>query len=72
LAGVPLPLPTGGEEMGIYAFPEEGTQLVVCFAYGLPHRPYIQTILPHGLSMPSVPKGDQVWQVNVLALLKSR
>jgi len=62
LAGVPLPLPAGGEEMGIYAFPEEGTQVVVCFAYGLPHKPYIQTILPHGLSMPSVPKGDQVWQ----------
>ena len=62
LRGVPLPLPTGGEEMGIYAFPEEGTQVVVCFAYGLPHKPYIQTILPHGLSMPSVPKGDQVWQ----------
>ncbi|MCK3865583.1 phage baseplate assembly protein V [Pseudomonas sp. B329] len=62
LASVPLPLPTGGEEMGIYAFPEEGTQVVVRFAYGLPHRPYIQTILPHGLSMPSVPKGDQVWQ----------
>lgn len=62
LAGVPLPLPIGGEEMGIYAFPEEGTQVVVCFAYGLPHKPYIQTILPHGLSMPSVPKGDQVWQ----------
>ncbi|MHA4969070.1 hypothetical protein EXW72_03045 [Pseudomonas sp. BCA14] len=62
LAGVPLPLPTGGQEMGIYAFPEEGTQVVVCFAYGLPHKPYIQTILPHGLSMPRVPKGDQVWQ----------
>jgi len=62
LAGVPLPLPTGGEEMGIYAFPEEGTQVVVSFAYGLPHKPYIQTILPHGLSMPSVPKGDHVWQ----------
>jgi hypothetical protein len=62
LAGVPLPLPTGGEEMGIYSFPEEGTQVVVCFAYGLPNKPYIQTILPHGLSMPRVPKGDQVWQ----------
>ena len=62
LAGVPLPLPTGGEEMGIYAFPEEGTQVVVCFAYGLPNKPYVQTILPHGLSLPKVPKGDQVWQ----------
>lgn len=62
LAGVPLPLPTGGEEMGMYAFPEEGTQVVVCLAYGLPNKPYIQTILPHGLSIPKVPKGDQVWQ----------
>jgi len=62
LTGVSLPLPTGGEEMGIYAFPEEGTRVVVCFAYGLPNKPYIQSILPHGLSMPKVPKGDQVWQ----------
>lgn len=62
LTGVPLPLPTGGEEMGIYAFPDEGTRVVVCFAYGLPNKPYIQSILPHGLSMPKVPKGDQVWQ----------
>ncbi|RMQ33568.1 hypothetical protein ALQ05_03582, partial [Pseudomonas amygdali pv. mori] len=27
-----------------------------------PHKPYIQTILPHGLTLPKVPKGDQVWQ----------
>ncbi len=57
-----VPLPTGGEEMGMYAFPEEGAQVVVCFAYGLPNKPYIQTILSHGLSMSKVPKGDQVWQ----------
>lgn len=62
LTGVPLPLPTGGEEMGIYAFPEKGTRVVVCVAYGLPNKPYIQSILPHGLSMPKVPKGDQVWR----------
>ena len=62
LNGVPLPVPTGGEEMGVYGFPEEGTRVVVCFAYGLPSSPYIQTILPHGLSLPKVPKGDQVWQ----------
>jgi hypothetical protein len=36
--------------------------VVVCFAYGSPSKPYIQTILPHGLSLPKVPKGDQVWQ----------
>ena len=62
LSGVPLPMPVGGDEMGFFAFPEEGTNVVVCFAYGLPHKPYIQTILPHGLTLPKVPKGDQVWQ----------
>lgn len=62
LAGVPLPMPMGGDEMGFFAFPEEGTQVVVSFAYGLPNKPYIQTILPHGLSLPKVPRGDQVWQ----------
>ncbi len=36
--------------------------MVVCFAHGLPNKPYIQSILPPGLSMPKVPKGDQVWQ----------
>lgn len=62
LAGVPLPMPMGGDEMGFFAFPEEGTRVVVCFAYGSPSQPYIQTILPHGLSLPKLPKGDQVWQ----------
>ena len=62
LSGVPLPVPVGGDEMGFYAFPEEGTTVVVCFAYGLPHKPYIQTVLPHGLTLPKLPKGDQVWQ----------
>jgi len=36
--------------------------VVVSFAYGLPHKPFITQILPHGLSLPRVPKGDQVWQ----------
>jgi uncharacterized protein involved in type VI secretion and phage assembly len=55
-------MPMGGDEMGFFAFPEEGTRVVVSFAYGLPSKPFIQAILPHGLSLPKVPKGDQVWQ----------
>lgn len=62
LAGLPLPAPMGGQEAGMFGFPEENTTVVVCFAYGLPHKPFIQQILPHGLSLPRVPKGDQVWQ----------
>lgn len=36
--------------------------MVACFVYGLPNKPYIQSILPHGLSVPKVRKGDRVWQ----------
>jgi uncharacterized protein involved in type VI secretion and phage assembly len=52
----------GGQEAGMFGFPEEGTTVVVSFAYGKPHKPFITQILPHGLSLPRVPKGDQVWQ----------
>ena len=36
--------------------------MLLNFAYGMPSKPFIQTILPHGLSLPKVPKGGQVWQ----------
>ena len=62
LTGLPLPAPMGGQEAGMYGFPEEGTTVVVSFAYGLPNKPFITQILPHGLSLPRVPKGDMVWQ----------
>ncbi|MCM2377863.1 DUF2345 domain-containing protein [Pseudomonas marginalis] len=62
LLGVALPVPGGGAEMGFYGFPQEGTVVVVSFAYGLPNKPFILQILPHGLSLPQVPKGDQLWQ----------
>jgi hypothetical protein len=62
LTGLPLPAPMGGQEAGMFGFPEEGTTVVVSFAYGLPHKPFITQILPHGLILPRVPKGDQVWQ----------
>lgn len=62
LSGLPLPAPMGGQEAGMFGFPEEGTTVVVSFAYGLPNKPFITQILPHGLSLPRVPKGDQVWQ----------
>ena len=62
LASLPLPAPMGGQEAGMFGFPEEGTTVVVSFAYGLPNKPFITQILPHGLSLPRVPKGDQVWQ----------
>ncbi|MCP1489318.1 hypothetical protein J3D48_005631 [Pseudomonas fluorescens] len=62
LSSLPLPAPMGGQEAGMFGFPEEGTTVVVSFAYGLPSKPFITQILPHSLSLPRVPKGDQVWQ----------
>ncbi|CAH0322129.1 hypothetical protein SRABI130_05726 [Pseudomonas sp. Bi130] len=62
LSSLPLPAPMGGQEAGMFGFPEEGTTVVVSFAYGLPSKPFITQILPHGLSLPRLPKGDQVWQ----------
>ncbi len=62
LSSLPLPAPMGGQEAGMFGFPEEGTTVVVSFAYGMPTKPFITQILPHGLSLPRVPKGDQVWQ----------
>lgn len=59
---LPLPAPMGGQERGMFGFPEEGTTVVLSFAYGLPHKPFIQQVLPHGLSLPRVAKGDLVWQ----------
>ncbi|MCP1500658.1 hypothetical protein J2Y86_005365 [Pseudomonas migulae] len=62
LHSLPLPAPMGGQEAGMFGFPEEGTTVVISFAYGMPNKPFITQILPHGLSLPRVPKGDQVWQ----------
>ncbi|WP_338522404.1 hypothetical protein NUH87_19920 [Pseudomonas batumici] len=62
LRGIALPLPGGGEETGFFGFPGEGTTVVIGFAYGLPNKPFILQILPHGLSLPRLPKGDQLWQ----------
>lgn len=62
LYALPLPVPSGGQERGLFGFPEPGTLVVIGFAYGLPSRPFIQQVLAHNLSLPRVPDGDLVWQ----------
>ena len=62
LYALPLPVPSGGQERGLFGVPEPGTLVVIGFAYGLPSHPFIQQILAHGLSLPRVPDGDLVWQ----------
>lgn len=60
---VPLPVPLGGtEEQGLTAYPNEGTIVEIAFAYGLPHRPFIRTILPHLSGLAELKPNEQAWQ----------
>lgn len=61
---VPLPLAMAGLERGAYGFPEAGTVVELAFAYGLPDRPFIRTILSEGLSVPSVARGEVLLQAS--------
>jgi hypothetical protein len=53
-----LPMPVSGHEMGMAAFPENGTWVEIGFAYGSPNRPFIRCILPHGRSQFPVERGE--------------
>lgn len=39
-----------------------GTWVEIAFAYGSPNRPFIRTILPHGLQLTELQEGAQRWQ----------
>lgn len=60
---VPLPFSNGGtEEQGLFAFPNEGTIVEIAFAFGMPHRPFIRTILPHLTGITELKPNEQAWQ----------
>ncbi|UUA73112.1 hypothetical protein [Cellvibrio sp. QJXJ] len=61
---VPLPVAMAGLERGAYGFPEAGTIVELAFAFGLPDRPFIRTILTEGLSLPSVARGEVLLQAS--------
>ena len=59
---VPLPVQSAGLERGMYGFPEPGTIVELAFAYGLPDRPFIRTVLSEGVSLPPVEPGELIHQ----------
>lgn len=61
---VPLPLHAAGHERGTVGFPSPGTVVELAFAYGLPDRPFIRTILGEGLSLPSLEPGELLAQAS--------
>lgn len=62
LRSVPLPASCGGLERGVFGFPEAGAIVELAFAYGLPSKPFIRTVLSDGLSVPRVVPGELVLQ----------
>lgn len=64
LRDVILSVPVAGHEMGHFAYPENGCWVEIAFAYGSPNRPFIRSVLPHRLTMPTVERGEQRWQHN--------
>jgi len=61
LQSLPLPLNHGGGESGFYGVPKEGMNVVVHFIGGMASKPYIQTILSTGSTVPGLKRGDMVW-----------
>ncbi len=61
---VPLPVQVAGLERGMFGFPDPGTVVELAFAYGLPDRPFIRTVLGEGMSMPPVAHGELVIQAS--------
>lgn len=64
LKDVILSVPVAGDEMGQFAYPENGTWVEIAFAYGSPNRPFIRCVLPHRLTLPPLERGEQRWQHN--------
>lgn len=57
-----LPVPAGGGQRGFWSKPSVGTVVELAFAYGSPTHPFIRSILPHGLTLPTMAETDQRWQ----------
>ena len=64
LKDVILALPVAGHERGQFAIPDDGTWVELAFAYGSPNRPFIRSVLPNKLTLPTVTRDEQLWQHN--------
>jgi hypothetical protein len=59
---VPLPVSMAGLERGAFGFPDAGALVELAFAFGLPDRPFIRTVLGEGLSMPHIERDELLIQ----------
>lgn len=65
-----LPVPAGGVQRGFWSKPSVGTVVELAFAYGSPAHPFIRSILPHGLTLPTMEATDQRWQQSEQAYIQ--
>jgi len=57
-----LPVQSAGIERGQFGFPDPGAIVEVAFAYGLPDKLFIRSVLGINQGMPELSPGDLVWQ----------
>lgn len=57
-----VPLSVGGDQRGLWGKPSVNTVVELAFAYGSPAHPFVRSIMPHGLTTPSMKSNDQRWQ----------
>ncbi len=57
-----LPVGVGGDARGLWGKPSKGTIVELAFAFGSPAKPFVRSVLPHGLKLPTMAETDQRWQ----------
>ncbi len=62
LENVPISMPFGGHEKGLFSFPEVGSIVEIAYAYGLQSRPFVRGILPFRCSLPAVKTNEILLQ----------
>lgn len=61
-SSVPLPVPMGGTESGMFSYPPAGTLVEVAFTEGRQDKPVVRQTLAEGNNMPAVKPGEQLQQ----------
>lgn len=59
---VPLPVNMAGNARGVFGFPLVGALVEIGFIQGLPHKPFIRTVLIEGLTVPALGVDDLLMQ----------
>lgn len=62
LLDVPVAMTGAAPHRGFAALPQPGTVVEIAFAFGLPNKPFVRSILPYELPLPAIDALSQRWQ----------